>query len=545
MEILTAWNAASLTGVHPYAQALANPPAELLDLTPPPLSSISSVIEKRKPFIGASIDRDQLADSLRQSHERRDAPASALRAIERLREEDCYLIIAGQQPGLLGGPLYTFYKILHAIHLSRRLSAETQKTFLPAFWNATEDDDISEIASLYWLSKEKTLAAYHWGLDKENRRPYFSISKNELPINDLLDCLRGSLHPTEFVDTILDKIRSCYDRSDSYPDFFDRLIWMLFPNEGLIIVRPDDPYIRRESRRILEREIAEPAHAAQCVEEAGARLQVQGLTPPIHKRADRTSFFLVEEGRRWPLFVRDGEFETTNGKRWSRAELLRKLDEQPEAFSASAVLRPAIQDALLPTMAAILGPNELAYHFLLKDIYAQHGVPRPCLERRFGFTLLEGREKKLLERYGLEPNDLAQHPAALAKRIAQQESGRERDAMRRAAEKALIEYFQTLEERARQTDPTILKTLEKNHRRIQQEIENSENLVSRREAEKNQTLLLQLQSLQCALLPEGDLQERRLNIFYYLLKYGPSFLTDIQKISEAAEEGAHCFISAV
>ena len=50
-------------------------------------------------------------------------------------------------------------------------------------------------------------------------------------------------------------------------------------------------------------------------------------------------------------------------------ETLKAVEERPEDFSPSALLRPVIQDTLLPTVAYIAGPAEVAYHAQTSLIY--------------------------------------------------------------------------------------------------------------------------------------------------------------------------------
>ncbi|MFH2002863.1 MAG: bacillithiol biosynthesis BshC, partial [Planctomycetota bacterium] len=58
---------------------------------------------------------------------------------------DARFVMAGQQPGLLTGPLYTFLKALSAVLLAQRLSLETHSPVLPLFWIASEDHDVLEV----------------------------------------------------------------------------------------------------------------------------------------------------------------------------------------------------------------------------------------------------------------------------------------------------------------------------------------------------------------------------------------------------------------
>ncbi len=509
---------------------------------PPSLSRLDRVLERRRGYCDRAIDRSALTKALLESHRRRGAPAPVLQSVERLNDRDTFLIVTGQQPGLLGGPFYTLYKILQTIALASRLNRERSENFIPAFWNAADDHDFDEIATIHWLSKNKDVVSYTWPGDSNRRIPFFQIPQSACPLSDLLNVLKETKRPTEFTDEIIGEILSCADSAHTYPDFFDRLIWRFLPDDGLLVLRPDDLFVRMGSRAILEREIKHPNQSSRQIGVAGKQLQELGYPPQIHKRADRTSFFLIESDRRTPIYVKDDSFESDTGQVYSSSELLERLEKRPEDFSPSAVLRPVIQDAVFPTAAVVLGPGEVAYHSLLPEVYETHGVERPCGVPRTGLTLIDAREKERLERFGLEPNDLKEHPTALVKRIETTRHGEERTRLKHEAETALNAFFDATEREAEATDPTIVKVLQKNRVKIGKEIDRAESLLVRRIAERDKQLHRQIDALRSSLVPNGGLQEREMNLFAYLLKYGPKFLTNLKCEIEAVEDGSHVFL---
>ncbi|MBN2327136.1 MAG: bacillithiol biosynthesis cysteine-adding enzyme BshC [Candidatus Omnitrophica bacterium] len=541
MEMLTHWDASALLGERPYEKMLNNPD-EASEICPPSLQQLDAVLAARRVYADAHIDRKSLAQALRDSHQRRGAPPSSLHSIEQLENPHCFLIIAGQQPGLLGGPLYTFYKILHAVALAERLTRERREVFAPALWDASEDHDFSEISVLQWLTKDRETATFQWPDQGQKRRPFFQIPLRECPIEEILRQIRESTHPTEFAEEVFEKIRSSADGAETAPDFFDRLMWRIFENDGLIIIRPDDLWMRRQAIPLFDREIRNPLRTTKGIERIGLQLMEQGLSPQIHKRADRTSFFLIEEGERRPVFAPPHGFAVDGIHTNSESVLLNRLEKKPESFSPSAVLRPVVQDALLPTAAAILGPSETAYHFLLQGVYEAHETPRPALVSRVGFTLIDRRESELMNRYDLIPKDWMENPAALVKRIVKEGSAENWKDESQASQAALEALFHCWKREAVQADPTIQKILDKNFARIQKDLKQSEDLLVRKIGEKHRQIQKHIEGLRHSLYPENTLQERRYNIFLYWMKFGPDILSGFQQIRGAIQEGAHVFL---
>lgn len=531
------WNAAALLMDSPYRAALYHRPAALGDLAPPSLDHLDDALAQRRAYAKEYIDRAALVESLRRSHQRRGAPPPVLDAIERLRDENAFLVIAGQQPGLLGGPLLTWYKALHAVALARRLSEQRGELFLPAFWNASEDHDPGEINTVTWLSKNRSLETFAWEISN-SKRPYFAIPSSEIPVEALRQRILETTHPSDFRDEILDSMRSSVAQAETYPDCFDRWMWSRLGDEGLIILRPDDDYARRSAAPLIQREIDDPTRSSQSIQTCASILEKAGFSAQIHKREDRAAFFLLRDCRREPVYFRDGIFALDTGDPYTGDQLGDLLGRDPTLFSPSAILRPAIQDACFPTAAVILGPSELAYHFLLRDIYQAHGVPRPSAVPRFGFTILESRDLKSIEKYEIRLPDLREDPAALIKQwMRARGSGVDVAPL----ENTVSGFFETLKARAQTIDPTIIPSLDKNLQGVLKRMRDSEALLVRREAERNQAARAQIESLQDALLPKGHPQERVLSILHYGIKYGPGFLRVLADLSMDIEDGAHVF----
>ncbi len=542
MELLKHLDTSGLIGVRPYQQMLFEPTPVIGSICPPSINDIDVVLNGRKEHIIAKVDRYRLIDSLVESHQLRCAPESSFESIKCLEQTDCFMIITGQQPGLLGGPLYTFYKVIHAVVLARRLSKERPENFIPVLWDASEDHDFPEISKLHWLSKNKDVTSYQWSGTGDNKRPLFNIPADQTPLDELISQIEETTFHTDFTENILEQFASCLSNAKSYPDFFDNLIWKLFEDDGLVIIRPEDKWFRELSRPLIEREILDPLRSTASVNRISDILQNNGLPPQIHKRTDRASFFLIDNNQRIPVYVSEDGFSTDVGVSYSTDDLLEKLYSNPQAFSPSAVLRPIIQDAVLPVATSILGPSELAYHFLLKDMYDFHQTTRPCLVPRFGLTLVDARELKLIERYDISAADLAANPSALVKRIAREDAALDWHKNKQIADASLWELFETWKKHAENIDPSLVNSLQKNLVKIQKELERSESLLIRKIAEKDDQVLRHINALQNALYPEGGLQERTYNIYQYISKFGPDFLTQIKLFCKTIEDGTHYFV---
>ena len=110
--------------------------------------------KSRAEHIGATCDRDALADALQALHRPVTSSETVFRQIEALRDPESLVVVTGQQLTLFGGPLFTLYKIATAILYARRYSNELGRTVIPVFWLADEDHDVEEVRSV-WVHEPK------------------------------------------------------------------------------------------------------------------------------------------------------------------------------------------------------------------------------------------------------------------------------------------------------------------------------------------------------------------------------------------------------
>lgn len=513
----------------------------IASILPNGLDFFDSAFAQRQAMAQSSIDREQLAAELYTSHQRRHAPQTVLDAVSSLKDENGFLTATGQQPGLCGGPLLTVYKIIQCINLARQLTKQSGQRVIPAFWNASEDHDLSEINTLNWFSRENAVQPFVWELE-DRQQPYFTIPAGDFPVDGLAGFIEANSHPTEFLPQLLDDLRNASANGVSYADVFDNILWQWFGGEGLIILRPDAEYTRSAAVPIIKHEIENPAQSSLEINQMGDELQQHDMHAQIHKRDDRTAFFLNQKNKRIPLYIRENGFADDEGNAYTKDDLLIMLENEPSAFSPSAILRPVVQDAVYPTVAVVLGPNEMAYHALLHPLYVRHGIPRPCVVPRSGFTLLEPRMMKWMDQYGLELDDLHEHPTALLKRHVKESYEGADEIPKEELLKTVDTFFDVAIKRAQAVDGSIVNALEKNKGKIIKEIENSENVVLRKEAAKHETMQKHIEALQAFVFPNGQPQERVLNLLYFLGKYGNGILSDLLAISADLEHGSHTFI---
>jgi uncharacterized protein YllA (UPF0747 family) len=188
-------------------------------------------------------------------------------------------------------------------------------------------------------------------------------------------------------------------------------------------------------------------------------------------------------------------------------------------WSPGALLRPLVQDALLPTAAYVGGPAEIAYHAQITPSYAHFGIPRPALLPRPSVTLVEPAQARALDAERLTLGDLVGDPEALVSRWArgaypdvEAAFGRTRQAIERemgGVEEALAAH-----------DPTLRAAAASARGRALHHVVSLHEKALRALKKRDQGRADRLRRTRDALLPGGALQERGLGLVGALGRHG-------------------------
>jgi bacillithiol biosynthesis cysteine-adding enzyme BshC len=231
----------------------------------------------------------------------------------------------------------------------------------------------------------------------------------------------------------------------------------------------------------------------------------------------------------------DGRFIVKGSERsFAKEELVELARVCPNCFSPNVTLRPVVQDYLLPTAAYIGGPAEIAYFAQLRAVYETLGRQEPCVLPRASFTLIEGRHQKTMKKHGLELQDFFEglHPAVT--KVVEQSLDRGTAITFSETERLLNENLDKLKDALRKTDTTLTDPLERARAKIQYQLEHLRTRFIHSSAHREQTVYRQVDRAFTTLYPDKNLQERELNVYYFLSRYGPAL---IEELYEAAEVG--------
>lgn len=451
---------------------------------------------------------------------------TALDQIDLLLDQDTYVVIGGQQAGILTGPLYVIHKAITLIQLAKTMGTETGKKIVPIFWIASEDHDWDEVNHAYILGWDETLKKMVLSPKPDKK---LSVDQIEMEPHEFHQYAReffSWLPDSPYQHELKEKLFDIADKSHKLNDFFARVMAWLFGEHGLVLVDSADSFIRDLEKPIFSQLICQDY--SRLLGESEDALLAAGYHSQLDLSAGQAHFFIQQHDERL-LMMRTGEtFSSKDGKVSFQADQLKHLVEtDPTLFSANVVSRPIMQESIFPVLAFVGGPGEIAYWALLKPLFHEFGLQMPIVYPRFTLTLIERRIEKHLEAFELSYEDI------LARWGAKREAWLRNSFLphlEQEVEEVKAQFthiYLPFLEKLSKVEPNSKKLGEKNLQRILAHIDflwDKTNLaVEHRHAAK----VKQWDELLYAVYPMEKPQERVYNVFGYLNLYGTRWIGEL------------------
>ncbi len=466
-------------------------------------------------------NRNQLSELIAGQYSDYTVSQQTQKNIEILRSGKTFTVVTGQQLGLFGGPMYTFYKIITAIKLSRYLKEQYDEyNFVPLFWLEGDDHDFDEVRSVSLLGKDNTLKKILYSDDREENENRGSVGNLELgeDLFNVFNLLNENLRDSDYKNTLLEFLRSGYSKGKTFRKAFKDLFFKIFDEYGLIIFDPLEPGVKQLLKPVFQKEIENFETHTQSVVKQSAQLEeayhAQVKVKPVN-------LFMNYETGRYLIEPVEGEFRL-KGKRakFTKEELLDEINSSPEKFSANVLLRPICQDFLLPTAFYIGGPSEVAYFAQVMPLYEHFDIEPPVIYPRSSATLLESHIKTLLEKFNLKIQDFFPEEVGVSQKVIQELSEINLPGMFSGTKSEVSVLMDRLKETLFGIDKTLSDAAQKTEDRIMQSIDQLAGRAEKAQERTHEDAIRQLDKIANSIYPEGKLQERELSFIYFANKYG-------------------------
>jgi bacillithiol biosynthesis cysteine-adding enzyme BshC len=456
------------------------------------------------------------------------ASPQTLANLERLRR-GAAAIVTGQQVGLFGGPMFAIYKALTAVKLAEEATAAGVDA-VPVFWLATSDHDLAEVNHVSIPGPDGLLQPLTTPSRDVDDAPVSSVRLGEeiLSVVEQAAALLGESEATGL-------LRQSYRPGETLGTAFARLYTQLFAEWGVVLLGASDAELHRVAAPIYQAAIERADELAATLASRGAALDAAGYHQQVKVTPSSTLLFMLQDGARAPVYRRgEGtvvEFvvgSDAGAAKFSRKELLARIADAPEQFSPNVLLRPVVQDYLLPTLAYTGGAAEAAYFAQAGTVYeALLGRVTPIVPR-FSATIVEPKTQRLLERHGLTVADVFDGPDALKQRLAVRNLPQELKTAFDEATKSLEGHLSAIREKLATLDRTLVDAAQTAGSKMQYQLERLYTQATRAEAQKSELVGRHAETLSQALYPGKGLQERGIAGIYFLARYGREFLHQLR-----------------
>ncbi len=458
----------------------------------PTLEGFAAQIKEKK-----FAHRAVLTEALKRQYAGRECPAG----VELLSSENTFTVTTGHQLNIFTGPLYVIYKIVSTINLSRQLQkAFPAYNFVPVYWMATEDHDFEEIASFHLFGQK-----YTWETDQRGA------------VGDMNP--EGVLKIFEELKDKPEVFLKAYSENTTLAGAVRQYMHALFGEYGLVCIDGDDPELKKLLTPVVLDEL-ENGSVKTALDKNAEEQEKLGYKPQIHAR--EINLFYKDKGLRERIEFRNGHYGVVDIDLQFLPEEIRKLaTEHPEKISPNVALRPLYQEIILPNLAYLGGPSELAYWLQLKGVFAHYDVTFPVLLPRNLALMVNGGLKKRMDKLGVRIEELYLDEAALKKSFVEKNS--ENSLSLKKEEEGIAEVFAQIVAKALEVDPTLEGAIEAEKVKMLKALSNLETRIKKAEERKFETSIQQLLGLKEKLFPGGSQQERKDNFLNFYLN-DPAFI---------------------
>jgi len=480
-----------------------------------------------------AVRRERVSGALERQNRAWGASPKTLENIARLKN-GASVVVTGQQVGLFGGPVFAIYKALSAV----KLAAEAQAggvDCVPVFWLATTDHDLAEVNHVEVPGAGGALVKFETPSHGVPEAPVSNVvlgKEIEAVVAQAVELLGGS-EATLW-------LQNSYLPGETLGSAFAKLFARLFGEWGVVLLDAADAELHKIAAPVYQAAIERAAELDDALLARGKDLERSGYHQQVKVTASSTLLFMLHEGARTVVHRRINGTPTEQfmvaGAKFSREDLLSRIANTPEQFSANVLLRPVVQDYLLPTLAYVGGAAEVAYFAQAGVVYEKlAGHVTPVLPR-FSATLVEGKMQRLLGKYDLALTDLFEGPEKLRESIGAKTLPRNLQRAFADAEASLNASLREVNGELGKLDPTLVEASKRAEAKVQYQLKRLHARAARAEVRRNELIARHAEELSQTLYPDKALQEREVGGIYFASRYGGDLM---HQIYEAIRTDCH------
>ncbi|MBL0191832.1 MAG: bacillithiol biosynthesis cysteine-adding enzyme BshC [Saprospiraceae bacterium] len=427
--------------------------------------------------------------------------------LEKILELNTFFVTTAHQPNLMTGPSYFFYKIISTIKLAQLIKNENQNShIIPCYVIGSEDHDFEELGHFYLLGNRIELT--------QNR----GIAFAKYPIEDLIpvvEKIKNILPPSTNTSNLVTLLENCIRQTKTIGEFTMLFIHEIFGKYGLVIIDMAGREAKQAFAPIMMEELTKSS-SYPLVQNTILKKQSQNLGAQAFPR-EINLFYHGKNGRTRIEKVSDGWQTIDKTHQWNASQLEDELAKTPENFSPNVILRPLIQELILPNIAYVGGPGEMAYWMERMDQFNHYQIEFPILVRRDSFFILSEKLFKKWQKLGLPLRELFKSKEDLIKKINEDNFDQ---TIMVDFRRDIINALDQLVQKSQAIDDPLRQSMEAEKARWIKNIDNVESKISKAMKIKNDAFIQSGLQVQGTLFPNGNWQERTESFLGFIAQCG-------------------------
>ncbi len=476
--------------------------------------------------------RERVSAILERQNKSWGASAQTLANLKRLRD-GAFALVTGQQVGLFGGPMFAIYKAMTAVKLAEEATAAGIDA-VPVFWLATYDHDLAEVNHISFPGPDGVLRTFTTSSHGVPDAPVSNVRLGDeiLSVVEEAAALLGDTEAAQF-------LRESYRPGENLGTAFARFYTRLFAPWGVILLDASDPELHRVAAPVYRMAIERAQDLEAALSLRGEALDKAGFYQQVKVTPSSVLLFGSREGARTAIHRRVNasnqavEFAIgadSGTQRLSPAELLNQIDAAPENFSPNVLLRPVVQDYLLPTLAYAGGAAEAAYFAQVGAVYEIISGRVTPIVPRFSATIIDPKVQGKMQHYGITVLDAFQGPDALRHKLASRSLPTGLQQAFDLANQSVEESFSSLQESLAKLDPTLVEASQTGSSKVRYQLDRLRERAMAAELRRSEVVGRHADWLSNTLYPERALQERGVAGAYFVARYGTELLQSIHDV---------------
>ncbi len=490
----------------------------------PKIDSFKQVIDDK---LKETTNRSLLVTVLKEQYSEISDCALQQKNIDLLLNKNTFTVCTGHQLCLFTGPLYFIYKIISTINLAEILKKNYPDfNFVPVYWMASEDHDFEEIRSINLYGKKIS-----W-INSEAKGAVGNLKTDSIAA--VIDELKNIFGESENSNELIQLYKDAYLKHRNLADATRYLVHKIFAEYGLVTLDGNDARLKCEISDIIKDDIFNNTNY-KLVNQTISEFDKNGLKVQVNPR-EINCFYMIDNLRERIEHVYNSSLE--DDKRdvynvlntsisFTKETMINELKLSPERFSPNVVLRPVYQQKILPNLAYIGGPGEIAYWLEFKEMFDHHKINFPVLIPRNFAMLTDEKSNSQIQKLGFTITDLFKDTELLTKEFVSKNAGSELSLTLQKDE--LTNVFADISIKATAVDITLKGSVEAELQKVLNAVKNIESKLVRSEKQKQETSINQIKKLKNKFFPEGSLQERYDNLAPYYLISGKQLIADLKE----------------